>query len=289
MAFGLEPLACFKSITEDTLSVMLRDFTSLYRAFFRTSMALMFQYRAAMFIWMIGRILEPLIYLVVWTTVAASQGGQVGSYSAQAFATYFIVLMVVNQLTFTWIMWEYEYRVRHGSLSFMLLRPVHPIHNDIADNIAYKILTSVIILPAVIVLVVLFDPELHPEFWMVVFFAFSLLLGFLLRFFVEWALAQTAFWTTRVSALNHLYFTVLIFLSGRMAPLSLFPESVQTVAKVLPFYWMIGFPSEVLLGRMSMEACATGLAVQTVWIAVSVSLLSVIWKAGVKKYSAVGA
>ena len=31
-------------------------------------------------------------------------------------------------------MYEFEYRIREGSLSFALLKPVHPIHSDIADK-----------------------------------------------------------------------------------------------------------------------------------------------------------
>jgi len=44
-------------------------------------------------------------------------------------------------MTFTWIMWEYDYRIREGLLSPVLLRPVHPIHADIADNISSKLVT----------------------------------------------------------------------------------------------------------------------------------------------------
>ena len=97
----------------------------IYWIYFKTSLAIQFQYRAAMAIWMIGRILEPVIYLVVWSTVAASRGGGVGGYEANDFAAYYVVLMVVNQFTFSWIMFEFEYRVRHGAFSALLLRPIH--------------------------------------------------------------------------------------------------------------------------------------------------------------------
>src|SRR5512140_1493523 len=99
---------------------------------------MMFQYRASLVIWTIGQIIEPLVYLIVWSTVASSSGGNVGNFTAADFAAYFIVLMVVNQVTYTWIMYEFEYRVRHGTFSTSLLKPVHPIHSDIADNVTSK-------------------------------------------------------------------------------------------------------------------------------------------------------
>jgi hypothetical protein len=112
----------------------MRGLAGIYAQQFKVTMASFIQYRAALVIWLIGHVLEPLIYLVVWSTVSRSAGGSVGGFTAADFAAYFIVLMIVNHMTYTWIMYEYEYRVRQGTLSFDLLRPVHPIHSDIADN-----------------------------------------------------------------------------------------------------------------------------------------------------------
>src|SRR3990172_4724779 len=129
----------------------------LYRAQVRTSLAMMFQSRASLVIWLLGQVLDPVIYLVVWSTVSAASGGEVGGYTTGDFAAYFLVLMVVNHLTFTWIMWEYEYRVREGTLSAALLRPVHPIHADVADNLSSKALSTPIILLTAMLLGLIFQ------------------------------------------------------------------------------------------------------------------------------------
>ena len=72
------------------------------------------------------------------------------------------------------------------------------------------------------------------------------LLAFLLRFLLEWTLAQAAFWTTRVSAINQSYFVLILFLSGQMAPLEPVPAlRFQMIANILPFRWMLGFPVEL--------------------------------------------
>ena len=55
----------------------------LYRAEFRTSLATMFQYRAALVIWLISQVLDPVIYLIVWSTVAAASGGSVAGCGGQ--------------------------------------------------------------------------------------------------------------------------------------------------------------------------------------------------------------
>jgi ABC-2 type transport system permease protein len=197
--------------------------------------------------------------------------------------------MLVNHVTFSWIMFEYDYRVRQGTLSFALLRPVHPIHADIADNVAFKLITLPMMLLAAAILALAFRPTLHWVPWAVAAFVPALVLAFLVRFLVEWTLALAAFWTTRVSAINQMYFVVTLFLSGQVAPLSLFPLPLQVIASLLPFRWMIAFPVELLLGRLTPVQALTGFVAQGIWLALSLALLRSVWRAGVRIYSAVGA
>jgi ABC-2 type transport system permease protein len=260
----------------------------VYRGHFKTTIATQLQYRAALIIWLIGLVLEPLIYLVVWTTVARSGGGQVGGYTPEDFAAYFIVFMLVNHATFTWIMFEYEYRIRHGAFSAMLLRPIHPIHSDIADNISYKLLTLIVLLPTAIALSLAFRPAFNLAPWAALAFIPALVLAFAVRFLIEWTLALAAFWTTRVTAINQIYFVALLFLSGQIAPLSLLPAPIQAIGMVLPFRWMIAFPVELLLGRLSQQDALAGFAAQAIWLVIGFVLLRVVWRAGVRQYSAVG-
>lgn len=260
----------------------------IYYAQLKTSLAVQFQYRAAMAIWLIGRVIEPLVYLVVWTTVARARGGQVGDFSAADFSAYFITLMLVNQMTFTWIMWEYDYVIRTGMLSFKLLRPIHPIHADIADNVAYKLLTLVIIIPIALFLAWIFPPNFNFHLWTLVAALPAILLAFLVRFLIEWSLAMAAFWTTRINAINQAYYVILLFMSGQFAPLSLLPEPLQALANILPFRWLVSFPVELILGRLNPSQALIGFAAQGIWLIVALVVLSIAWRAGVKQYSAVG-
>ena len=81
----------------------------------------------------------------------------------------------------------------------------------------------------------------------------------------------------------------LLFLSGRMAPLALFPASVQAIAAVSPFRWMMAFPVEVLLGKLAPQDVVNGLLAQMAWVALSLVAMSAVWRVGIKRYTAVGA
>ena len=138
-------------------------------------------------------------------------------------------------------------------------------------------------------LAVVFHASISLTLWASALFIPALLLAFVVRFLIEWTLALAAFWTTRVSAINQTYFVLMLFLSGQIAPLTLLPSPVQVVAGILPFRWMIGFPVELLLGRLTLAETLTGLGIQFAWLLISFVLLRIIWRAGVQIYSAVGA
>ncbi|MGB8214499.1 MAG: ABC-2 family transporter protein [Anaerolineales bacterium] len=267
----------------------LRALARLYDQQFKTTFATMVQYRASLFIWMIAQVLEPLVYLIVWSTVSNGSGGSVGGYTAQGFAAYYLTLMLVNQVTYTWVMYEYEYRVRQGLLSFALLKPVHPIHSDISDNLSSKLVTMPILLVVAGALALIFRPVAELHLWAVLAFIPALLLAFLVRFLLEWSLALAAFWTTRVNAINQVYFILLLFLAGQIAPLTLFPQWIQILADILPFRWMLGFPVELVLGRLTPTQALEGLGVQAAWLIISLVVMRLVWRAGVRVYSAVGA
>ena len=261
----------------------------LYRQQFKTTVAVHLQYRASLVIWLLGQILGPLVTLSVWNAVSRSGAGSAGGYGPADFAAYFIVLMLVNLLTFTWIMFELEYRIRHGTMSIALLRPVHPIHSDIADNVSYKLLTFPLILAVAAALALGFRPAFHVSPWTAAAFVPSLFLAFLLRFLMEWTLALAAFWTTRVSAVNQIYFVMTYFVSGQIAPLSLLPPAVQAAGLVLPFRWTVGFPVELLLGKLTPLQGIEGIAIQLAWVGAFLLILRFAWRAGVRTYGAVGA
>lgn len=168
----------------------MRGMALLYVQQFRTTLAMLFQYRASLLIWMIGHVMEPLVYLIAWSVVASGGGESVGDYAKRDFAAYFIVLMLVNHVTYTWFMHELEYRIRHGALSFELLRPVHPIHWDFADNVSTKIITMPFILGVAGLLALLFRPALSLELWAMALFVPALGLAFIVRFLLEWTLGR---------------------------------------------------------------------------------------------------
>ena len=184
---------------------------------------------------------------------------------------------------------EYDYRVREGLLSPLLLKPVHPIHGDIAENLAYKFVTMLVVIPAAILLTLFFRPSFEAPLWAVLAFVPAIILAFLLRFLSAWTLAMASFWTTRIQALNQTFFVAELFFAGQIAPLDLLPAPLQLVANLLPFRWGLAYPVELFLGRLTPREAIIGLAAQLIWLAITLAILRLVWRAGLRRYSSFGA
>jgi ABC-2 type transport system permease protein len=266
----------------------MKQLWQIYRVQVSVRIAEQLQYRVGLALWLIEIALIPVLAISIWSTVATTQGGSVGGYTPQTFAGYFIATMLVNYLTQTWNFWEFGGRVQQGQFSPLLLRPVHPIHADVAQNVAYKVLMLLVVIPLTVLLMLLFRPTFTLTWWSAAGLLLALALAFLMRFAVEWALALLAFWSTRVDVLNQLYASALFFLSGQAVPLRFFPQVVQIIAAILPFRWMIAFPAELCAGSLSAGEIYVGLGMQSLWLLIGLGLLLFLWRTGIRRYSAVG-
>ena len=76
----------------------MRRYIDFYLASMKISILEQIQYSVANYFYMIGMITEPVIYLVVWTTIARQQGGTAGGYTVGAFAAYYIIWTLVRNM-----------------------------------------------------------------------------------------------------------------------------------------------------------------------------------------------
>lgn len=259
-----------------------------YRAATRIGFQREIQYRGATFINVLGFMIEPAIYLVVWRTVAIEQGGSVGGYSVNDFTSYYIVWTLVRVMNLAFAPYAWEWRIRGGRLNEMLSIPVHPFHRDFAYFIGSKFVWILMWIPVAIVLTLAFRPQLTLQPAHVIGFLIAIWTGFAVRFLLLYLMGMITFWTTRGQAIFDLIVAGELLLSGRLVPLSLMPDWVQSVSNWLPFQWSFQFPIEVAIGRLTGTEILRGFGIQALWIAGMGLVLSRVWSRALKKYTAVG-
>jgi ABC-2 type transport system permease protein len=254
----------------------------------RTQIQSEFQYRVATYFWMVGMIAEPVVYLVVWTTIAKQQGGAVQGITTGEFAAYYIVWTLVRNMNIVFTPYGWEWRIREGQLSAALLRPLHPLHDDIASFAGWKPVVIVLWLPIAGALWLAFQPVLAPTPLEGLVFFLAIWGAYLIRTMFMSTLGMITFWTTRVSAIFEIFIAAELLLSGRLVPMPLMPDWVQDVAAFLPFQWSFYFPIESLVGDLSTRELLGGLAMQAFWFAVLTGITLFVWRFAIRRYAAVG-
>jgi ABC-2 type transport system permease protein len=101
-------------------------------------------------------------------------------------------------------------------------------------------------------------------------------------------MALLAFWVLEVATFIFILFAFEYVAGGHLFPLDMLPAGVQTALQLTPFPYMLYFPVSVYLGRLQGAELWQGLALQGFWVVASLTLARVVWRRGLKHYSAVG-
>jgi ABC-2 type transport system permease protein len=266
----------------------MRRYLDFYLTSMKMAILTQIQHRAQNYFFMLGMIVEPVIYLVVWTTIANEQGGSIGGYTAGALSAYYIVWTLVRNMNIVMTPYGWEARIQHGQLAGELLRPFHPIHNDLAFWAGWKFVVILFWLPLAVILTLIFKPSLHPTWIQGIAFLLAIWGAYLIRSMFSSLMGLLTFWTTRVGAIFELYFALELVLSGRLVPIPLMPEWVQRIAIFLPFQWTFFFPINALVGSPSARELVSGLGIQILWIVAGAAMFNLVWRFAIRRFSSVG-
>jgi ABC-2 type transport system permease protein len=263
---------------------------TIFKRLWQVNWAEQWQYRANLIMYLLYFLVSPVIYLAVWTSIATSRG-EVNGFTTNDFITYYMTLLIVDQITSNIILHIFAYKVQDGSLSGELIRPIHPmLTNTLVNNVAFKALSLMGLIPIWILLYALFQPDYSEVTWLNLVLSIPVMaLGFIVGFLLSAAVTSLAFWTTRVYSISEFYFAIFLLFSGQFVPLPLMPDFVQKIAQYLPFQLSLYFPIQLILGKLSTAEILRGFLVGMLWLPVSILLFQWVWHEGVRRYSAVGA
>src|SRR5919198_6124907 len=130
------------------MKVLARVYQALFLANFQQAA----QYRVQSVLWLLFAVVRPVVFLAAWSAAARAQGGAIGDFSIGDFAAYYVCLTLVTQLTMAWNAYDFEFEIRQGKLAPKLLRPLHPLHYAIVENLTWKIVTLPALVPALVLI-----------------------------------------------------------------------------------------------------------------------------------------
>jgi viologen exporter family transport system permease protein len=246
-------------------------------------------YRGAWVIYMAANICVPIISLLIWRTAIAS-GAQL-PIDERYVTTYFVLLSLVTMATSSWMTGFLAADIRLGKLSSWMVRPASLLLGFVANNLSEKFLKLFALVPMVGILWWIFRDSMNipagPGHWVV--FAVSLVLGAILVFTIDLLIGSLAFWMDDVAALAQARLIIASVLSGAVVPLALMPDWSRGFIDHQPFRFTVSFPVEIVAGDLTGSELVTGLAIQFGYVVGFAVLARLVWSAGIRSYSAVGA
>lgn len=243
-------------------------------------------YRAEFLVWMLTSTM-PLIMLALWTSVAAEAPFR--QYTSADFVAYYMAVLIVRNLTGNWVAWQMGEEIRMGTMSMRLLRPIHPFVAFGVTHAAALPFRSLIALPLTVILLVSSGASaLTTEPLQLALVLPSIVLAWLITFGIMFALGALAFWLTQSFGIVNFYFGLWSLLSGYLLPLDMLPPPLGQIAKWLPFHATLGAPVELMMRHLTGAQVAELFARQLGWTVISVGGALAVWRAGVKRFEAVG-
>ncbi len=226
----------------------------------------------------VNEMIGPLVGLFVWSEVFPGD---------PRVASYYVALLAVQLMTASYEPHTFSENIYQGTVSHDLLKPQPITITLLGTNLAIRAWLVLIGLPVLLATILVLDVSYS---WTDVVVALpAVVVAGLLRFLFTWTLALAAFWTERVHAVAGFGTVMIVLLGGSAAPVVFLPEPVRSVAEVLPFRAMLGFPAELATGTLSVGQALQGYAWQLGWTSVFGLFALLVWNAGVRRFTAVGA
>ena len=238
------------------------------------------------------RFLPIVTQIFLWFAVFQARGDRpLAGYRYEDFVAYYLLTMVSRAFSsMPGLASGIAAQIRTGEIKKFLIQPVDLLGFLLLGRIAHKLAYyTVAILPFAFVFFLCRD--FFPGWPSLTAFSagvLSLILAFLLGYYLEACMGLVGFWWLEVSSLLFVYMLFSFFLSGHMFPLDVLPEPWKTLVMLTPLPYLAYFPAAVLLGKIEDAELARGLAIQALWVGSFILLSRAMFHFGTKRYSAYG-
>jgi ABC-2 type transport system permease protein len=255
-------------------------------------------YRGDFWLGTLMRFLPIVTQIFLWSAVfagmEATRAGstdQIRGYSYHDFVAYYLLTTISRAFSsMPGLAGGIAMQIRNGEIKKYLIQPVDLIGFLLLMRVAHKLVYyGIALAPFALVFYLArnYFPGWPPADVMLAYIT-SLILSFLLGYFLEATIGMIGFWFLEVSSLLFVYMLFNFFFSGHMFPLDMLPAPWDTVVQIIPLQYLAYFPAAVFLQKIQGQNLWIGLVIQCAWVLFFVVASRVIFWRGVKRYSGFG-
>lgn len=235
-------------------------------------------------------IAPSLVFFLVkynfWSSLYILSGKEsLQGYSLETMLQYQAYVLLVTLLAQGYNNMALAEDIRLGRISSYLLYPFSFWKFHTGSFAAFQLLQ---IGTASLTLAVIFITELIPSPSLSSLAAGILLstLSAVLWFSVQFCLGLLAFWLEETWVLRVMFIITAAFFSGSFLPLEFFPATLREIMIWLPFPYLTYEPVRAFMGTI--DSLGRACTIVVVWISVIALIAGIMWRRGVKLYTAAG-
>lgn len=223
---------------------------------------------------------------------ASGQDQRLGGYNFPDMVAYFLLTMIARAFSsMPGLAAGIANQVRQGEIKKYLIQPVDLVGFLLLTRIAHKLAYyAIAIIPFALVFFLargFFTDGFPPPYTFAAFIA-SLLMGFMIGFFLEATIGMVSFWLLEVNSLLLIFMLFSFFLSGHMFPLTLLPDSIEWIVNLLPFKYLAYFPAAIFLEKIPDEDLLQELLFEAAWVMFFIVVCRLMYNRGIRRYSGFG-
>lgn len=262
-----------------------------YKQVFKLGLMKAFQYRANFYFGLTSIFFPLLIQIFLWKGMYASAPERMlYGYTFPQMIMYACFACLLAKIISPAFAYEINEDIKNGGLAKYIVRPVNYKLYRFFEFLGEK--TSLILFSVLILLIIYITGGyfVYRSINMIRFIIFLpvVCLALVLNFSIFYAVSGLGFWMRESSGVLFIITLVGNIISGGIFPLDIFPHFLQTIFKTLPFSYTNYFSVSILCGTARPGQILNGIILQLFWIAACWGVGELIWKAGMKNYSAVG-
>ena len=262
-----------------------------YLAIFKISFAQEFAYRLNFIMWRVRNVMQIILIFFLWSSVFSDPSRVVFGYDKARILTYVFGILIIKAIVLSARTVDVAGEISSGDLTNFLLKPVSYFKYWFTRDLSSKALNLSFAVVETTILYFIVKPPFffQTDVAQIMAFVFSLVLAIILFFGLLFLSNLITFWMPEQGwGLQFLLIVFTDFLSGGITPLDILPLVVQRILYALPFPYLLFFPLQVYLGKISGAMMWGGLLIAMAWVLVLMVALNFVWNKGIRKYEAVG-
>jgi len=256
-------------------------------------------YRGDFMLGTLMRFLPFVTQIFLWNAVFSVVPGSIAGYTKNDIIAYYLLTNVSRAFSsMPGLASGISRSILDGSIKKYLIQPVDMIGFLFITRTAHKLVYyTVALVPFALVFFLCrgFFTNGWPPLPTVFAFLASLVMAFVLGFFLESTIGMIGFWFLEVNSLLFVYMLLNFFLSGHMFPIDMLDGvkllggvSLGDIVRLLPLQYLAYFPSAVFLGKVAGAELVRGLLVELGWVILFIALSHWLFRRGLRRYSAFG-